>query len=286
MSRRKALTIAGQAVGGIAGAAIVLPAVGFAVAPIFEQPAGALGERGPGQPVHREDLHARSSSPSSRGSARRARPPPTSARRPPTFDETQPYEPYIAISTRCAHLGCPVRFVEAAGNFICPCHGGVYDFAGQGDRRPAGAPPRPLPDPRPQRPGEVGPRYSVTSQLEPVRARDPGEYTGGVWNVLYPPRPDTLPAAVGRPEMKLPDSSIPRPAHEAARSPARATARQRRRPGERLKEAAGGPASAGSTSAPAAPASSPGCSTGRCRRAPTGSTRSARRRCSHSPFRR
>ena len=26
---------------------------------------------------------------------------------------------------------------------------------------------------------ELGPRYSVTSQLEPVRARDPGEFTGG-----------------------------------------------------------------------------------------------------------
>src|SRR5947209_4860450 len=35
---------------------------------------------------------------------------------------------YIALSTRCAHLGCPVRFVAAADNFICPCHGGVYDF--------------------------------------------------------------------------------------------------------------------------------------------------------------
>ena len=38
---------------------------------------------------------------------------------------------YVAISTRCAHLGCPVRFVQAAGNFICPCHGGVYGFQGE-----------------------------------------------------------------------------------------------------------------------------------------------------------
>jgi len=40
---------------------------------------------------------------------------------------------------------------------------------------------------------EVGPRYSVTSQLKPVRARDPGEFTGGVWEYLYPPRPSTFP---------------------------------------------------------------------------------------------
>src|SRR5215207_8877756 len=38
MNRRRAFTVAGQAVGGLAGAIIVLPAVGFAVAPIFEKP--------------------------------------------------------------------------------------------------------------------------------------------------------------------------------------------------------------------------------------------------------
>ena len=95
---------------------------------------------------------------------------------------------FIAISTRCAHLGCPVRFVEAAGNFICPCHGGVYDFEGG----VIGGPPvRPLDRFQTRVVGdtlEVGPRYSVTSELEPVRARDPGEYTGGVWEYLYPPR--------------------------------------------------------------------------------------------------
>ena len=101
---------------------------------------------------------------------------------------------YIAISTRCAHLGCPVRFVRAAGNFICPCHGGVYDFEGQ----VIGGPPvRPLDRFQTRVSGdtlEVGPRYSVTNDLEPVRARDPGEYTGGIWEYLYPPRFTTPPA--------------------------------------------------------------------------------------------
>src|SRR3712207_1772614 len=36
--------------------------------------------------------------------------------------------PFVAMSTRCMHLGCPVRYVDAAKRFICPCHGGVYDF--------------------------------------------------------------------------------------------------------------------------------------------------------------
>ena len=37
---------------------------------------------------------------------------------------------FVAMSTRCMHLGCPVRYVEASARFICPCHGGVYDFRG------------------------------------------------------------------------------------------------------------------------------------------------------------
>jgi nitrite reductase/ring-hydroxylating ferredoxin subunit len=100
---------------------------------------------------------------------------------------------FIAISNRCAHLGCPVRFVRAAGNFICPCHGGVYDFEG----KVIGGPPvRPLDrfQTRVQNGQlQIGPRYSVTNSLKPVRARDPGEYTGGIWEVLYPPRFTTAP---------------------------------------------------------------------------------------------
>src|SRR6185436_11532725 len=37
MTRRRAFTVAVQGIGGLAGAAIVLPAVGFAVAPIFHR---------------------------------------------------------------------------------------------------------------------------------------------------------------------------------------------------------------------------------------------------------
>jgi hypothetical protein len=40
---------------------------------------------------------------------------------------------------------------------------------------------------------EIGNRYSVTNSLDPVRARDPGEFTGGVWEYLYPPRPSVPP---------------------------------------------------------------------------------------------
>jgi len=48
---------------------------------------------------------------------------------------------FIAFSVQCAHLGCPVRWLEQADLFMCPCHGGVYYADG---RVAAGPPPHPL----------------------------------------------------------------------------------------------------------------------------------------------
>ena len=97
--------------------------------------------------------------------------------------------PFIAISTRCAHLGCPVRWVDAAQRFICPCHGGVYDLLG---RRVGGPPVRPLDRFYTRVVGEdvqVGPRYSVNSELRRFSPRDPTEPLDGIGQYLYPTRP-------------------------------------------------------------------------------------------------
>jgi menaquinol-cytochrome c reductase iron-sulfur subunit len=190
MTRRRAFTVLGQALGGVAGAAVVLPAVGFAVAPIFEQedviwePVGSTDQftADTYRPVIVTLVEGTGESGKNTAYVRRGS---------ENFGE-KPTE-FVAVSNRCAHAGCPTRFVEAAGNFICPCHGGVYDFEG----KVIGGPPvRPLDRFQTRvRNGkvEVGPRYSVTSQLEPVRARDPGEFTGGVWDYIYPPRPSVPP---------------------------------------------------------------------------------------------
>lgn len=44
---------------------------------------------------------------------------------------------FVAFSMNCSHLGCPVRWMESADIFLCPCHGGVY----YKDGRVAGGPP-------------------------------------------------------------------------------------------------------------------------------------------------
>jgi menaquinol-cytochrome c reductase iron-sulfur subunit len=96
---------------------------------------------------------------------------------------------YIALSTKCMHLGCPVRFVPASARFICPCHGGVYDFTGSVS---GGPPVRPLDRFYTRvRDGqvEIGPRYSVNSEFKRFPSyRDPAQPLDGVGQYLYPGR--------------------------------------------------------------------------------------------------
>ena len=195
VTRRRLFEGGAAAAGGIATALFALPALGFALGPILEddspetwQDVGAEDEFNKDTYVPRvmnlvpnageagkTTLYIRKFDPS-RDSKRN--------------DDL----PYVAMTTRCMHLGCPVRYVQASQRFVCPCHGGVYDFEG----KVVGGPPvRPLDRFQTRVRGdqlEVGSRYSVTSDLDPVRARDPGEFTGGIWEYLYPPRPTTPPA--------------------------------------------------------------------------------------------
>ncbi len=47
----------------------------------------------------------------------------------------------IALSAICTHLGCVVKWNEAAGELVCPCHGGRFDIKGN---VLGGPPPSPL----------------------------------------------------------------------------------------------------------------------------------------------
>jgi Rieske Fe-S protein len=205
MTRRNAFTVAAAGLGGIAGAAIALPAIGFAVAPLFEEEGDIWQTVGTVADFDAETyVSVVIVAVPDIGETGKT----TAYIRRGSVDLSEDENGYVAISTRCAHLGCPVRFVESAGNFLCPCHGGVYDFEGKviggppvrpldrfqtrvlrnGEELPQGQAPQPADE------VQVGPRFSVTSQLEPVRARDPGEFTGGIWEYLYPPRPSVPPA--------------------------------------------------------------------------------------------
>lgn len=191
MTRRKAFVVGSAALGGLAGAAVVLPVVGFAIAPVLTRGEERWEAVGTVDDFDRETYRTVvfTETPGI-GEAGKTT---AYVRQGSNKFEGEDPNGYVAISTRCAHLGCPVRFVQAAGNFICPCHGGVYDFIGE---RIGGPPVRPLDRFQTRiRNGfvELGPRYSVTNQLKPVSPRDPGEFTGGIWEYLYPPRPTVFP---------------------------------------------------------------------------------------------
>jgi menaquinol-cytochrome c reductase iron-sulfur subunit len=190
MTRRALFSGGALAAGGIATAAIVLPAIGFALGPVFEQEDTDWKDVGaPGDFANDSYLPRTITIYFGSGDAglttvyvRRGN--------PAAFPRERRDE-FIAISTRCAHAGCPVRWVNAAKRFVCPCHGGVYDFEG----KVAGGPPvRPLDRFVTRvRNGQVqiGPRYSVNSQLEAFSPRDPGEPLDGLWQYLYPKRVST-----------------------------------------------------------------------------------------------
>jgi menaquinol-cytochrome c reductase iron-sulfur subunit len=50
-------------------------------------------------------------------------------------------EKFQVFAINCAHLGCPVRWFQQSGLFMCPCHGGVYYSDGS---RASGPPERGL----------------------------------------------------------------------------------------------------------------------------------------------
>ena len=49
---------------------------------------------------------------------------------------------YKIFSNVCTHLQCPVRWEDSLREFLCPCHGGLYDINGN---NVGGPPPKPLP---------------------------------------------------------------------------------------------------------------------------------------------
>jgi Rieske Fe-S protein len=50
-------------------------------------------------------------------------------------------EKFQVFAVHCTHLGCPVKWFQESGLFMCPCHGGVYYEDGS---RASGPPPRGL----------------------------------------------------------------------------------------------------------------------------------------------
>jgi Rieske Fe-S protein len=200
VTRRRFMNVAAQGSGIVATAAIALPALGFAIGPIFSRLPWSWQPIGPPSDFSETNYQTKvitivqniGEAGTSIAYVR--------ARNPALDTEPQTrWNHWVALSSRCAHLGCPVRYVAAAERFVCPCHGGVYDFTGQ----VVGGPPvRPL-DRFYTRLNtstglvEIGPRFSVNDQLVPYSPRDPAQPLNGIGQYLYPSRFDTAKGPAG-----------------------------------------------------------------------------------------
>jgi menaquinol-cytochrome c reductase iron-sulfur subunit len=192
VTRRRFMEGSALAAGGIASAAFGLPALGFALGPVFEDTSPERWQAvGPESDFNDQTYVQRVVNVAPEiGEAgkttiyvRRF----NRERDNPRNDD----QPYVAISTRCAHLGCPVRYVAASEKFICPCHGGIYGFEGKVE---GGPPVRPLDRFYTRVRGdqvEIGDRFSVNSELRRFSVRDPSNHLDGLWKYLYPARPTT-----------------------------------------------------------------------------------------------
>jgi len=122
---------AGSAIGALAG----LPVIGFVLGPLVRpaaslwRPVGSVESFTIGQTV-KVDFSDPSPLPWSGITARTA-----------AWLRRTGESEFIAFSINCRHLGCPVRWVEGAKLFMCPCHGGAYYEDGS---VAAGPPPEPL----------------------------------------------------------------------------------------------------------------------------------------------
>jgi menaquinol-cytochrome c reductase iron-sulfur subunit len=191
VTRRRLMTGTVHVAGLVAASAFVLPALGFALGPVFEKHEERWQQVGTTDEFP-EDTYVPKVITIVDGIGQAGKTTTYIRKRNAKVDTDKPdkYNQYIAISTRCMHLGCPVRFVEAAARFICPCHGGVYGFDGKVD---GGPPVRPLDrfytEVRDGNQLWLGPRYSVNQELQRFSPRDPAEPLDGIGQYLYPSRP-------------------------------------------------------------------------------------------------
>jgi menaquinol-cytochrome c reductase iron-sulfur subunit len=194
ITRRRLMEGTALAAGGIATMAFALPGLGFALGPLFEDTNPTIWQDvGPEGDFNDKTYVPRviSLDPEIGDAGKTTVYVRTFNPRQDKVIKGQDSQPYVVISTRCAHLGCPVRYIQASAKFLCPCHGGIYGFQGQVE---GGPPVRPLDRFYTRvRAGrvEVGDRFSLNSQLERFSPRDPSNHLDGLWQYIYPSRPTT-----------------------------------------------------------------------------------------------
>jgi quinol---cytochrome c reductase iron-sulfur subunit, bacillus type len=134
---RRQLMVMGTGAGmGLVGVLISIPALGFLLSPLFTKRQLVWIRVGPidnipiGQPT---PLVA--AVPNDEG-------PPAPPVDRVVYVVRQSDGTTLTLSNICSHMQCDVHWSEQLQQFLCPCHGGLYDITG---KNIGGPPPQPLP---------------------------------------------------------------------------------------------------------------------------------------------
>lgn len=135
LGRRDFMRATILSIGGIIGAAIGLPAIGYVAGPALKQEAqtwirlGAINKVELNTPtLFKATVETQTGWISTQEEVS-------------AYVLTEDGQDFAVLSNICTHLGCRVRWIAEDGKFHCPCHNGV--FAKDGTVL-AGPPPRPL----------------------------------------------------------------------------------------------------------------------------------------------
>jgi menaquinol-cytochrome c reductase iron-sulfur subunit len=136
LSRRSFLSIATAAMGGLIGAGLGFPAIGYIVGPTLATKGtenwirvGSIAKIELGSPtLFKVKIQNKT------GWI-------VSEQELTIFVVTENGRDFVALSNVCTHLGCRIRWIEDQKQFYCPCHNGIFDKDG---KVVSGPPPRPL----------------------------------------------------------------------------------------------------------------------------------------------
>jgi menaquinol-cytochrome c reductase iron-sulfur subunit len=133
MNRRTTLKCLVQGAGLVAGAAVVLPSLGSAFSP-------ATRRRSPSwRPLGRIDAFAVGEVQEAVIGEANERPP--NSPKKSVYVWRPEAERFVVFSRACTDLGCPIHYDPGSRFYYCPCHGGIFNTAGE---PVAGPPARPL----------------------------------------------------------------------------------------------------------------------------------------------
>ena len=135
LSRRQFALLGTQVAGAVVAVLLGIPIVGFLVSPLFRGRAVAEASVG--------DISSVADDKPTRFIVQFPAGDWSSAKVKATVYVVKHSGNVKALSNTCSHMQCPVHWDASLNQFLCPCHGGLYDMNGTNI---GGPPPKPLPE--------------------------------------------------------------------------------------------------------------------------------------------